>query len=318
MDRKKISVLITGATGFIGSHLTRKLFQEGYKVSIITRQKSKITTLKDILPLIDVYYSDLLHLSKLEKIMKSVKPNYIFHLATYPNYRSTKDIHNLVETNIIGTLNLLIASKKNNYAAFVNTGSSSEYGIKNHPMKETDSLKPISFYAATKASATFLSSVFAKIYNKPIVTFRLFSVYGPNEEEDRFIPTAIKAGVLEAPLFLTKDIVRRDFIFVDDVVDAYLSIMNRSIAPGEIYNIGTGKQYSNHDIVGALEKIIGKKIKIAKKTFKNRPWDTKTWVADISRAKNDLGWHPQFSLEKGLRTTYRWFKKTITFTHDTY
>lgn len=313
MDRKKLSVLITGATGFIGSHLTRKLFQEGYKVSIITRKKSKITTLKDILPFIHVYYSDLLHLSKLEKIMKSVKPNYIFHLATYPNYRSTKDIYNLVKTNIIGTLNLLMASLEINYAAFVNTGSSSEYGIKNHPMKETDSLKPISFYAATKASATFLSSVFAKIYNKPIVTFRLFSVYGPHEEEDRFIPTAIKAGVLEVPLFLTKDIVRRDFIFVDDVVDAYFSIINRSIAPGEIYNIGTGKQYSNHDIVGTLEKIIGKKIKIAKKTFKNRPWDTKTWVADISRAKNDLGWHPQFSLEKGLRTTYRWFKKTHHF-----
>ena len=313
MDRKKLSVLITGATGFIGSHLTRKLFQEGFNVSIIIRIKSKITTLKDILPFIHVYYCDLLHFPKLKKIIKSVKPKYIFHLATYSNYRSTEDVHNLVETNIIGTLNLLMASLEINYTALVNTGSSSEYGIKNHPMKETDSLKPISFYAATKASATFLSSVFAKIYNKPIITFRLFSVYGTHEEKDRFIPTVIRTALVNAPLSLTKEIVRRDFIFVDDVVDAYLSIMNRSIAPGEIYNIGTGKQYSNHDVVGTLEKIIGKKIKIAKKTFKNRPWDTKTWVADISRAKNDLGWHPQFSLEKGLRTTYRWFKKTHRF-----
>lgn len=308
MDRKKISVLITGATGFIGSHLTRRLSQEGYKVSIITRQKSKIIILKDILPLIDVYYSDLLHLSKLKKIMRSVKPNYIFHLATYPNYRSAKDIYNLVETNIIGTLNLLMASLEINYAMFVNTGSSSEYGIKNNPMKETDSLEPISFYAATKASATFLSQVFAKIYNKPIVTFRLFSVYGPHEEEDRFIPTAIKAALLNAPFFLTKDIVKRDFVFVDDVVNAYLSIMNRSIAPGEIYNIGTGIQYSNHYIVETLEKIIGKKIKIAKKSFKNRPWDTKTWVANNKKAVTMLDWKPKYDLTAGLTKTVEWFK----------
>src|SRR5581483_3388167 len=146
----------------------------------------------------------------------------------------------MIETNIIATKNLLFASQDIPYSCFINTGSSSEYGLKRHPMKETDFLEPLSYYAVTKASATLLCQAFAKLHNKPIITFRLFSVYGPLENKTRFIPSAISAGIHDTVLPLTEGIVRRDFIYIDDVIDAYIHATHLPAKPGEIYNIGTG------------------------------------------------------------------------------
>ena len=247
--------------------------------------------------------------NKLTKIVNKINPAFIIHLATYSNYRNQSDVEQMIEINIKGTLNLLIASKNINYKMFINTGSSSEYGIKDKPMKEKDVLAPISFYATTKASSTFLCQAFAKEYKKTIVTLRPFSVYGPYEEENRFIPTVIKAIIENKPIKLTSEDQRRDFIYIEDVVDIYTkTLFYGKKLSGQILNVATGIEHTNDEVVQNLFKVMGKKVKIEKGAFPKRLWDTPHWVADISKAKKYLNWKPKFSLEDGLKKTYLWFK----------
>jgi len=301
------NVLITGGAGFVGANLTRKLIELGYDVNLILKRSSNLWRIKDILNGVKVYYIDLLDKNKLSKIVNKINPVFIIHLATYGDYRNQSDVEQMMDVNIKGTLNLLIASKNINYKMFINTGSSSEYGIKNEPMKETDFLNPISFYAATKASSTFLCQIFAKEYNKPIVTLRPFSVYGPYEEEKRFVPTIVKAVIKNKPIKITSGEQRRDFIYIQDVVGIYIKTMSYGKKlSGQIFNVGTGVEYTNDEVVQTLFKVTGKKVKIEKGAYPKRLWDTQHWVSDISKTEKLLKWKPKFSLEKGLLETYKW------------
>ena len=304
------SVLLTGGAGFIGTNLVNKLLDLNYKVNLILRESSELWRLKNILPKINICKADLLDQEELKKLAHKINPSIIIHLATYSRYKDQNASHEMIEANIKGTMNLLAATKDINYNIFINTGSSSEYGIKEKPMRENDLLEPVSFYAATKASATLLCQVMAREYQKPIVTLRPFSVYGPMEEEKRFIPTIIKAVIENKPIKLTGGSQRRDFIYVQDVVDIYIRAISKGKAlSGEILNTGTGIEYTNDEVVEALFKVTGKKVQIEKGAFPKRLWDTPHWVADASKAKELLDWEPKYSLEEGLKETYQWFKK---------
>lgn len=304
------SVLLTGGAGFIGANLVNKLLELGCKnINLIVRKTTDLKRLKNILPKINLFYSDLLDVNKLKTIINKINPSIIFHLATYSAYRDQAAISEMIEANIKGTLNLLMSLKDINYKIFINTGSSSEYGLKEKPMSEEDLLKPISFYAATKASATLLCQVFAKQYGKPIATLRPFSAYGPHEEKDRFIPTIIKAIIDNKPIKLTSGSQRRDFIYIDDIVDIYIkTIAAEKELSEQILNMGTGTEYTNDEVVEILFKVTGKKVPIEKGAFPKRLWDTPHWVANISKTKRLLNWSPSFTLEKGLMATYLWYK----------
>lgn len=303
------SVLVTGGAGFIGANLIRELLEQKYEVNLILKKSTDIWRIKDILDRVGIYNVGLLNKQQLIKIVNKINPTFIIHLATYSNYRNQADVEEMIDININGTLNLLLASKNVNYELLINTGSSSEYGIKQKPMKENNLLEPISFYAATKASATLLCKVFAKEYQKPIATLRPFSVYGPYEEEKRFIPTIVKAIINNKTIKLTSGTERRDFIYVKDVVDIYIKAFSKGKKlSGQILNMGTGIEYSNDEVVKTLFKVIGKKVKIEKGAFPKRLWDTSHWVADIHKTKKSLNWAPKFTLKQGLKKTYRWYK----------
>lgn len=281
----------------------------GYNINLIVRKDTNFWRLKDIVSKIRIHKVDLLENLKLYRAVNKIKPNIIVHLATYSNYRNQRAIRQMVNLNIQGTLNLLMASMNIDYTIFINTGSSSEYGFKNKPMNEEDLLEPTSFYAATKASATLLCQVFARELKRPIVILRPFSVYGPYEKKDRFIPTIIKAVIENKPISLTSGKQRRDFIYIDDVIDAYIKVIkNGKSLAGQILNIGTGKQYANNDVVKTLFKAVGKTVSVKKGAFPKRFWDTPYWVANISKTNKLLKWKPQFSLEEGLKKTYSWYK----------
>lgn len=299
------AILITGGAGFIGASLIRKLIKLNYNVNLVLKESSDLWRVKDILSKIKIYHTDLLNKKKLIEIVKKINPNFIIHLATYTNYGNQTDAEKMLEVNIKGTMNLLLASKNIDYKLFINTGSSSEYGNKNQPMNEKDCLEPISFYAVTKASASLLCQAFAREYRKPIVTLRPFSVFGPYEEAKRFIPTAIRAITKNESIKLTEGAQRRDFIYIEDVVDAYIKAMSKGKKlSGKILNIGTGKEYANDEVVEKLFKIAGKKVKIKKGAFPKKLWDTSHWVADITMSKKFLDWKPKFTLEQGLKKTY--------------
>lgn len=298
-------VLITGGAGFIGSNLVKRLLKENCRIDILVKPTTDLWRLKNELSKVNIHSIDILNKENLQKKIFKINPQAIIHLATYSQYRNQQDFEQMIQTNINGTMNLLTATKKINYEIFINTGSSSEYGIKNNSMKENDLLEPISFYAATKASTTLLCQVFSKEFKKPIATLRPFSVYGPYEEQDRFIPNIIKAIKNGNSIKLTSGNQRRDFIYVDDVIEIYIkTLLCGKKLSGQILNMGTGVEYTNDEVVQKLFKITNKKVKIEKGAFPKRLWDMPHWVANISKTKKLLNWKPAFTLEQGLRYTY--------------
>jgi nucleoside-diphosphate-sugar epimerase/transketolase N-terminal domain/subunit/2-polyprenyl-3-methyl-5-hydroxy-6-metoxy-1,4-benzoquinol methylase len=304
--------LLTGASGFIGSVLLRRLVSSGAKVSIILRKESKTWRINDLIDKVDVYYSNLSSVSELTEIVKKINPTVIYHLATNGAYSYQENANKIIETNIIGTWNLLQASNSVEYKLFVNTGSSSEYGFKEFSMKETDIVEPSSYYAVTKCAQTLLCTHIAKQENKPIVTLRPFSVYGPYEEPTRLVPTLITSLLQNKKMNLVSPTIARDYIYIDDMVDAYLKIEELIKNSGEYFNIGTGVQTT-------IKQIVEKSIQISKKPgnfvwggINNRNWDSDIWVADISKAKRLLNWEPKHSLDDGIKKTLDWSEQNNT------
>lgn len=306
-------VLFTGATGFIGANLIRKLLLLGSRVHIITRETSDYWRIQEILPKIREYKIELSNITKLKSVVEKIKPQIIYHLSAYGNSSSQQNVDKMIQANIIDLNNLLEALKPVEYECFVNTGTSSEYGLKNKPMKESNLLEPISYYAATKASGTLLCRVHAKMYNKPIVTLRPFSVYGYFEEKNRLIPTVITASLTGKNINLTQGAARHDFIFIKDVIEAYLKAASSKNVRGEVLNIGSGNQYTNTQVVKTILKLTKRRVKVNTGAFGLRTWDTKYWVADNSLTKEVLKWTPSHSFESGLTKTINWFKKNLTY-----
>ena len=307
-------VFITGGSGFIGANLIRKLLVHNYQVHVLVRSKKIPWRLHEIKTQISLYYGDITNSILLKKILYKIKPDYIIHLATFGSYPSQVDLNKIITTNVIGTKKLLEASKNIPYKRFINTGSSSEYGFKDKAMKETDFCDPISYYGLTKLATTHLCKVFAQIYNKPIITLRPFSVYGPFEEPSRFFPTIIKSLIKKQPINITPGYQRRDFIYVDDVVSAYVKSLKINLTKnGDVFNIGTGKEYSNDEVVKKLFDITKQSTNIKKGAYQKRSWDTNHWKANIKKTKKTLKWKPMYSLDKGLEKMYFWMKKNISF-----
>ena len=308
MTQKKV-YLVTGASGFIGSCLARKLVAENAEVHVFLKKDARTWRIDDILNKMSAHVSDLSDLNELNKLVTKINPTVIYHLATYGAYSSQKDADRCIQTNIQGTWHLLQATMGMDYELFVNTGSSSEYGFKKTPMKETDSLEPASYYAATKASQTLLCSHIARAEKKPIVTLRPFSVYGPYEEPARFVPTLMKALYFKEKMNLVSPAISRDHIYVDDMVNAFLLVDRLKEFPGETFNIGTGHQSSIKDVVETSVRVTGETTDFNWGAMSARAWDTTLWVADTSKAKQLLGWSPQTDLGRGLSQTWEWFKK---------
>ena len=148
---------------------------------------------------------------------------------------------------------------------------------------------------------------------KPIVTIRPFSVYGPYEEPKRFVPTLMKSLLFNEEMNLVSPDTARDYIYIDDMIDAYLKIDELKNNPGEYFNIGTGVQSTIKETVQLAKKISGKNTKFQWGSMENRNWDTDNWVADISKARQLLKWTPKVSFENGLTSTWNWFKKNYKF-----
>lgn len=305
MRSKKI--LITGGTGFVGANLVHRLVQMGYRPTLFIRKQSNLWRLEDIKEKIDLIESDLLDKELIQKEIFNLKPDFIYHLATYgANQSKDMDFASTFDTNFIASINLLEACAKVGFKYFVNTGSSSEYGLKDSKMVETDVLEPVNIYGAAKGAFTISTNVFSQIYKLPIVTLRLFSPYGYFEDENRFIPTVVKGCLQNDTVNLSNPDYVRDFVFIDDVVDAYIYFLEGEKYYGEIFNIGSGKQEKLGGIVNLIEEILNKKNEINWKSHENNQLEPKKWVADISKAEKLLNWTPKNSLKSGLKKYIVW------------
>lgn len=316
MNTKGKKILITGATGFIGANLLHCLVNSDNEIHIILRETSNIWRIKDIINKNKVkkHCCDLTNREKIKKIVLNIKPEIIFNLSVYGGYPFQKDSMKIINNNFIGTVNLLDACTDTGFDCFINTGSSSEYGLKSKSMSESDLLEPINDYGITKAAATLYCQAIGRKENLPIFILRLFSVYGYYEEPSRLIPYLITSCLKGNDLNLASPYSVRDFIFIEDVINAYIKIVNKkeNIFSGNIFNIGTAKQHSVNEIFKLIKKLTRYKKEPHWGKVKLRDSDNaKVWVANNDKIKKIIGWEPKHNTENGLKKTIKWIKKYL-------
>lgn len=310
---KNRKILITGYTGFVGSNLARYFIKAGADVYVFTRKTSNKWRIKDVLKELTEYQVDLLNYSALKRIISEIRPEVIIHTAVYGGFTFQRNETDIINTNLIGTSNLINACAQVGFELFINTGSSSEYGIKNSPMKEADLLEPINIYGVSKAAAALLCQEKAMAEKLPIVTLRLFSPYGYYEAENRLIPSVILSCLKSKNPKASSPTAVRDFVFIEDVISAYVSAIRQkdNISDGGIFNIGAGLQHSVGEVIAEVIKMSDNKLKPEWGTVSNPRIEPKIWQADISKAKEILDWQPQYNLQSGLEKTIKWFEENI-------
>ncbi len=299
--------LLTGAAGFVGANLARRLLVDGHEVALVVRPGSDLWRLEDLRGTGRIVEVDIESLAEVDDIVREVAPDWVFNLAAYGAYSTQSDVHRMVATNVVGTANLLEAAAGAGCSAFVQAGSSSEYGFKDHPPAESEAVQPNSWYAVTKASATLHCVHAGQSGLVPTVTLRLYSAFGPWEEPTRLMPTfALAARDGRLPPLVAPD-VARDFVHVDDVVHAFLRAADcASVVSGSIYNVGTGTQTSMLQLVEMGRAVLGVRDTPRWGSMPNRTWDSAVWVADPSRIRRDLGWRPQVGVDEGIRRLADW------------
>jgi UDP-glucuronate 4-epimerase len=211
------------------------------------------------------------------------------------------------QTNVIGTQHLLEFAKEKNIKQFVFASSSSVYGINNHfPWKENEQLMPISPYAMTKLAGEMLGHVYSKLYDIRFIALRLFTVYGPSQRPDLAIHKFTRAILEGKPITMYGDgSTSRDYSFVDDIVQGIIASMNYDKTGFEIINLGNNYSVSLKELIASVEEVIGKKAII--ELLPEQPGDVSKTFADISKARQLIGYNPQTNLKEGLKKFYDWF-----------
>ena len=302
-------VIITGGTGFIGANLARRLLSDGHEIHLLNRygyQPWRIKSIRKILRCHEVDFGDA---EALERKIGIIRPDWVFHLAAHGAYSWQTDLYQMVQINIIGTINLVEACLRTGFEAFVNTGSSSEYGFKDHVVSENEWLEPNSHYAVTKASATLYCRYTAQSRGVHMPTLRLYSVYGPYEDPTRLMPALILRGLKGEFPPLVKPDLAHDFVYVDDVSEAYILAASRANQEADpVYNVGTGVETSLREVVEVARQLMEIKVKPKWGSMPNRQWDTGIWVADNRKIRDQLGWQPRYTFEQGFRLMVNWFR----------
>ncbi len=305
-------ILVTGATGFIGANLIRRLVQTNNNLHLFIRPKSSnIWRIKNFIDKLNIHEVDIQDKRSVKRAVSKVKPKVIFHLATFGAYPTEKDFETIFNTNLVATVNLIDACSAVGFDSFINTGSSSEYGICDTPMAENTVLSPVTDYGSTKAATTIILDQMARSRTLNIATIRPFSVYGPYEAKGRLIPTLISSAISGKAVSLASKKSVRDYVYVEDLVDAYLLAADKK-ASG-VFNIGSGKEYTTLQVFDLVKKIAGGKLRANWGSQEERRFEPKHWVASNEKAIKLLSWKPRYSLESGLSETYKWVSKNLSY-----
>jgi UDP-glucose 4-epimerase len=299
--------LVTGAAGFIGAALARRLVERGDRVTALAGPGSDPWRLEQLREVADVSEVDLRDADAVTRAVQAARPELVFHLAAHGAYSWQRSLPRMIETNVAGAAFVAEAALDAGARAIVSAGSSSEYGLKDHAPPEHELPEPNSAYAVTKAAATLLGGWLARQRGAAFTTLRLYSAYGPWEEPRRLMPALVAAGLDRRLPPLADPAIARDFVYVEDVVDAFLLAAEQA-RPGDgaVYNVGCGRQTTLRELAEVARRTFSIEEEPAWAAFPARDWDTDVWVADARRAADELGWHARTPLEAGLAGFARW------------
>jgi len=306
-------VLVTGGTGFIGSHLIPKLLEKGYDVwelqRYVTGRIGKFHNIKTV-------YADLNDGFVVRKAIRTVKPEAIIHMAAISAVAYSYDHpQEVVETNLLGTINLAEAClrENDNFKQFLFAGTSEEYGNNGLELQvETNPLNPASPYAVSKVACEKYLNYMNAAYNFPTTVLRPFNTYGRKEDYHFLTEKTIVQMLSQRVVRLVDPTPVRDWMYVEDHVNAYLACLENEKAIGEVFNFCTGTGYTVKDIVDKIAKLTDFNGEIEWNTAPQRPTESKIITGSYEKAKRILGWEPKWSLEKGLDQTIKWWRKSLT------
>ena len=314
---KNNKIVITGGTGFIGSNLVERLISMGNRPVLLIRKKSDIARIKSFLQNIELVETDLLEDNDLNGVISKIKPDIIFHLSSYGVYSYTdfnpKNTEDMVRSNVLATSNLLHIAEQAGCKIFVNTGTCFEYGEGNDPFKETDPLNPCNVYGASKVMSSQICNILSKTFQMKIITLRPFTVYGPHQDNRRFIATVINSCTNNVGIKLSKKQIIRDYTFVDDVIDAYIIAAKKGEnLSGEAFNISTGSGEKLKYVANLIMQLAEvKKIKMQEGMFPERQGEVYSLIGNPEKAHKLLGWKAKHSLSEGLLKTIAWHKQEM-------
>jgi nucleoside-diphosphate-sugar epimerase len=293
-------LLVVGGTGFIGQHILKKSLDLGFKTTSISLnnpiEKKKLEG-------VTYLTADITNKKNLFSHLDGLIFDYIINSSGYINHTNySTDGDKVFDVHFNGVKNLVDCLNKKKIKKFIQIGSSDEYGSNLAPQNEKQKESPISMYSCAKVATTYFLQTLYKTENFPVVILRPFLVYGPKQREDRFIPQIINGCINKDSFPVSEGMQLRDFLFIDDFIDAvFITLKNNNIA-GEIINIATGIPVSIKKVINIVASII----KSGQPQFggiKYRKSENMELYADINKAKNLLNWKPRIDLETGICRT---------------
>ncbi len=312
MPLKGERVFLTGLTGFVGSHLGKRLLQEGAKVFVLLRRGADLWRVKGFQKDIVHVVGDLREADGLRRALREIKPEVIIHLGALVDVsRSIDLVEEMVEVNVRGTVNLIRGLKNLEFRCFINTGASEEYGDGSAPFREDQVPVPVSPYSASKVSATAICQMLHKGLGLPMVTLRPFLTFGPFQTNDMLIPYTIRRALMGETIRMTRGEQTRDCVYVDDIVEGYVLAAQKKEAIGEVINLGTGREYTVKDIVSMIMTMTKSRSRVDLGALPYRPGEAMRFFCDRSKAEGLLGWVPKVDLREGLKKTIEWFREYL-------
>ncbi|MBT8447929.1 MAG: SDR family NAD(P)-dependent oxidoreductase, partial [Gammaproteobacteria bacterium] len=291
MSARGTRVFVTGATGFIGTHLVRRLYAEGAAISILVRPGSSPTALDDLLPSLQLIEGDLTDRAAIEGAVRAARPERVFHLGAFTNVsRDPQVAEEAMRVNLHGTMQLLQALEGGDLKCFVASGSCEEYGAAPAPFHEALAPAPVSPYSVSKAAATLWCLMRHRTAGLPVVVVRPFLVYGPGQDTSRLLPSAIVAALAGQDFPMTGGEQTREFTYVDDIVEGYLRAAAVPEAIGEIFNLGTGIEVPVRDVVEKIYALSGSSGRPLPGALPYRPAEIWRFAAVTDKARRILGW----------------------------
>ncbi|HET6795285.1 MAG TPA: SDR family NAD(P)-dependent oxidoreductase [Acidimicrobiales bacterium] len=306
-------VLVTGAGGFIGSHVVRALLARGADVHAMSPSVSSVVPprLADIAGDIHLVEANVTDRSAMDAVARSVRPELVAHLAAFTHVgKSFARVDENVATNIQGTVNLLQALA-GDYERFVYTGTSEIYGDVEVPFAEDGPVNPVSPYAVSKYAGERYCRMFHSAYRWPIVCLRPFNAYGPWQSADRVIPDIILTALKGEDVLMTEGRQTREFNYVEDLTAGFVAALEAPGVEGEVINLGCGEEISMREVASRVLSLMGDPVKAHFGALPHRPTEIWRMRSDSSKASRLLGWSGTTDLDTGLSRTIDWFRSRL-------